>query len=338
MQLTLAQVEEITGGRLLGDPERAIDGLRSLAEAGPTHLSFVRDERFLETAQRCDAGALIVPSGHSWQRDVIEVDSPDLAMIQLLAVAVRDHAPPPGEVSDRAFVDSTAQLGDGVTVEANAVIKADARIGAASVIGAGAIVGRACRIGEHCHVYDGVVLYHAVELGDRVVIHGGTVIGADGFGYVQEGGRHVKIPHAGTVRIEDDVEIGALCTVDRGMLDATIVRRGAKIDDHCHVAHNCDVGELSLLAGGTQISGSTRVGTGVVCAGQVGVSDNISIGDGAKVGAAAKVLKDVPPGAEVFGYPARPAKEALRIHAAQGQLPDLRRQLRRILEKLDLED
>lgn len=338
MEWQLAEIQQVTGGVLHGDPATRVRSLRSLERAGPESLSFVRGPRHMAAARASRAGALIVPAGHTWTCPVIEVADPDVALIQVLTVvSARQHAGL-GGVHPSASVARSAEISVDAVVGAHAVIEREARIGRGASIGPGTVVGRRSEVGAGSILYANVSVYHDVHIGKRVIIHSGSVIGADGFGYLPRGGKHVKIPHVGGVVIEDDVELGALVTVDRGMMDDTIVRQGAKIDDHCHVAHNCDVGECVIMAGGSMLSGSVRVGKAAVLAGAVAVRDNLSIGAGARLGGGSRVLSDVPPGESVLGYPAYEAHVMLKAFSILPRLPALRQTLQRVVEHLGLED
>jgi UDP-3-O-[3-hydroxymyristoyl] glucosamine N-acyltransferase len=216
-----------------------------------------------------------------------------------------------------------------VTVDATAVVGEGARIDAGSRIEAGAVIGRGVRIGENCRIYPRAVLYPGTRLGNRVVVHAGAVLGADGFGYVRDSanGAYTQFPQQGTLSIEDDVEIGANSTIDRGALKETKIGRGTKIDNLVHVGHNCEIGEDVILVALTGISGSSTVGKGAVIAGQVGIGDHAHVGPGVILGGQAGVLsgktvtnEGLRPGTVLWGTPARPLMQVLRELAVVGRL------------------
>jgi UDP-3-O-[3-hydroxymyristoyl] glucosamine N-acyltransferase len=238
-------------------------------------------------------------------------------------------APPATGLHHAAFVAPDATLDAGVMIGPGAVIGARAHIGADTRIEAGAIVGDGVVIGVHCRIYPRVVLYPGTTVGDRVVAHAGAVLGADGFGYVRDrdSGAYTQFPQQGTLVIEDDVEIGANTTIDRGALVETRIRRGTKIDNLVHVGHNCDIGEDVILVALTGISGSTSVGKGAVIAGQVGIGDHVHIGPGVILGGQSGVFSGktvttagMKPGTVLFGTPARPLKQVLREQAVLSRL------------------
>jgi UDP-3-O-[3-hydroxymyristoyl] glucosamine N-acyltransferase len=212
------------------------------------------------------------------------------------------------------------------------VVRDGAAIGEGTWLLAGAYVGRGCRLGEHCRLFPYAVLYDGVELGDRVIVHSGTVLGADGFGYKFRGGRHVKVPQVGTLKVGSDVEIGANSAVDRAALGATRVGNGAKIDNLVQVGHNAKLGRHVILCGQAGLAGSTEVQDYAVLGANAGVADHVVIGTGAKVGAKSGVAQDVAPHTEVFGYPASERRAAWRQIAAQRKLPEIIERLR-ALEK-----
>jgi UDP-3-O-[3-hydroxymyristoyl] glucosamine N-acyltransferase len=224
-----------------------------------------------------------------------------------------------------AIVHPSAHLGDGVTIEEKVVICEAARIGENTRIGAGSVIGANVNIGASCDVYPNVTIYPGVRLGDRVIVHSGAVLGSDGFGYVrdQATGRHEKFPQIGRLEIEDDVEIGANTTIDRGALDATRIGRGAKIDNLVHIGHNCDIGEDVVIAAQTGLSGSITIEKNVVLGGQVGVGEHARIEEGVMLGGQAGVLPNKilrGKGIAFWGTPAKPVREYLKELAALARL------------------
>jgi UDP-3-O-[3-hydroxymyristoyl] glucosamine N-acyltransferase len=240
-------------------------------------------------------------------------------------------------------IDPSAVLGRDVAVGANAVIASGVQIGDRSSIGAGCYLGAGVAVGADCVIEPNATIQRESRLGDRCIVHSGAVIGGDGFGFNWDGTGHRKVPQLGRVVIEDDVDIGCNSCVDRATLGETRIRRGTKIDNLVQVAHNTDIGAHVILVSQAGVAGSSKVGAGAVIAGQVAISDHVEVGPGARVGGQSGVTKDVPPGATVFGTPARPMKDTLRELGALAQLPGLlkqiksqQRELARLTERLEV--
>jgi UDP-3-O-[3-hydroxymyristoyl] glucosamine N-acyltransferase len=224
-------------------------------------------------------------------------------------------------------VGNQVKFGTNVTVSPHAVVGDNASIGAGTRVGSGAVVGVGVTIGASCRIFPKVVLYPGTTVGDRVIIHAGAVLGADGFGYVRDPltGEYTQFPQQGSLVIEDDVEIGANTTIDRGALQETRIRRGTKIDNLVHIGHNCDIGEDVVIVALAGISGSSTVGKGAVLAGQVGIGDHVHIGPGVVLGGQAgvfngKTIKGEGAGEIMYGTPARPLRQVLREQAALARL------------------
>jgi UDP-3-O-[3-hydroxymyristoyl] glucosamine N-acyltransferase len=260
----------------------------------------------------------------------VVVERPHDSMIALLPRLYRMPERRPG-------IDATALLGRGVTFGEEVTIGPFVHVGEGAVLGDRVVLDAGCRVGAGVHVDDdtrvfpGVTLYPGTRLGKRVAIHANAVIGSDGFGYVFKGGRHEKIPHVGRCLIEDDVEIGAGTTIDRGSIDDTVVGAGTKIDNLVMIAHNVRIGRLCLIAAQAGISGSVRIEDGVIVGGQAGFQGHHTIGARARIGAQAGVLGDVPPGETWSGYPARPHREALRAQAALFRLSAMMKRIEKLI-------
>ena len=325
---TVKQIAEAVGGSVEGNEDLQLTGIASLEAADKDEISFLTCPAFAKYLATTDAAAVLVqretevevPSGTS----LIRVDSPAEALEQVLALFAEPiPAPPPG-VHPSAQVAESAQLGKDVAVGPGAVIGANTVIGERTVIHPAAVVGEQVTIGANCVLWPGVVIRERCRLGDRIVVHPNAVIGADGFGYRFSQGRHVKIPQIGTVVIEDDVEIGACTCVDRAKFGQTRIRRGTKIDNLVQIAHNCEIGEHSVLAAQIALAGSVKIGKYVVIGGQVGIRDHAHIGDAARFAGGTGVANlRVRPGQAMAGYPARDAKQWARESVALSRLPQL---------------
>jgi UDP-3-O-[3-hydroxymyristoyl] glucosamine N-acyltransferase len=330
-EFSARELAEKAGGRLVGSPDAAVTDVASPEEAGASDLAFLRDEKNAEAAAACSAAVLITPvEVDGFAGAQIVCDDAELAMAAVLAEFAAERFPPPEGVAESAFVDPSAQIGEGAGIGAGAFVGAGAVIGDAAAIGPLAYIGAGCRIGAGTRVHGHVSVHDRVEIGADCILHYGCVIGAAGFGFLQREGRHIKMPQVGTVRVGERVEIGALTTIDRATLGATVVGDGVKIDNHCHIAHNCRLGPDCILAGYTKIAGSVELGKGVVCAENVGISDHVRVGDGAVLAASAGVVSDVEPGAVLLGAPARPIARQRRIWAIAGRLPEMLKRLREL--------
>jgi UDP-3-O-[3-hydroxymyristoyl] glucosamine N-acyltransferase len=330
--MKLGELVEALGGKLeQGSPDYALEGVNSVEVAGPAELVFAEDEGSAAAALACRAGAVVLRPGSSGPypggKCVVEAPQPRLWFAR--AAKLLSPGPPSTGVHPSAVVGQDVQLGENVSVGACAVIEERARIGRGTRVEAGAVIGRGVSIGENCRIYPRVTIYAGTTLGNRVVVHGGAVLGADGFGYVRASasGAYTQFPQQGTLVIEDDVEIGANSTVDRGALKQTRIGRGTKIDNLVHVGHNCEIGEDVILVALTGISGSSTVGKGAVIAGQVGIGDHAHVGAGVILGGQAGVLsgktvtnEGLKPGTVLWGTPARPLKQVLREMAVLARL------------------
>jgi UDP-3-O-[3-hydroxymyristoyl] glucosamine N-acyltransferase len=331
----LEELANRIGAKIKGDPHIRVCGVSSLEDAQSDQLSFVTDKRYLSLISGCKAAALIVPpSLESLDFPLLISVNPYLAMARAAQLFSESLRMPAG-IHSTAFVGDGSQLGADVGVGPLAHIGSDCRIGEGTRVHGGAYLGAGVEVGDHCLIYPSVTVLDRCQIGNRVIIHSGTVIGSDGFGYAQdEMGRHVKIPQVGIVQIDDDVEIGANCTIDRAAFGRTWIQRGVKIDNLVQVAHNVNIGEHSIVVSQVGISGSTRVGRHVMLAGQVGVVGHIEIGDGVRVGAQSGVGRSVKAGEDVSGSPAIPHKEWRKMIATLNRLPQLREELRLLKMKV----
>lgn len=320
-----------------GDAAQTVSGVAPLEDAGPEDLVFVRSPRYAAAFERSRAGAVIAPpSVDVHDRPAIRSARPDHDFARAVAWLVDGERPAAG-VHPTAVVAADAQVDPTASVGPYAVVGARSSIGARSVVHAHAVLYADVRIGADCELHAGCVLREETELGDRVTIHSGASIGADGFGYTFDAaGRPAKIPQIGRVVIEDDAEIGALAAIDRATLGVTRIGRNAKIDDLCVVAHNCDVGPDVIMVGQSGLAGSTVVEAGAILMGQTGTAGHLRIGARAFLGGRTAVHRDVPAGARLFGAPAMPERAWHRTMAALARLPDALRRLRAIERALGI--
>jgi UDP-3-O-[3-hydroxymyristoyl] glucosamine N-acyltransferase len=352
---SVGEIARAIGAKVMGDEGVAITGVASVASASDGDLVFVEDEKHLQSALNCAAAAVIAggfAANVATTKPLLIAANPRLAFARTVArfptlsqktregwgnrlqgkhnapdsvpAAADDVRPTPG-IHPSAVVHPSAELGNGVAIEARVVVGEDARIGDRTWIGAGCVIGRGVIVGEDCRIHPNVTIYPGTRIGNRVVVHAGAVLGSDGFGYVRdpETGRYEKFPQIGTLEIEDDVEIGANTTIDRGALEVTRIGRGTKIDNLVHIGHNCRVGENVVIAAQAGFSGSIVIEDNVVIGGQVGVGEHVHIEEGVMLGGQAGVLpKKVLRGKGVafWGTPAKPLREYLKSLAALARL------------------
>ncbi len=334
--VTLAMVAQVVGGIVIGDGSTEITGVAGIREAREGDLTFLGNPRYEPYLEQTRASAIIVADDH---RDVgkplIQNANPYLAFLKAVRFFQGEEPrPEPGVhpsavVAPEARIDATAYVGPHVVVESGA------RIGPLAWIGPGCYIGPGASIGLDTRLHPNVTILDDCVLGARVIVHSGTVIGSDGFGFVRDGDVYAKLPQVGNVVIEDDVELGACVTIDRATMGTTRIGQGSKIDNLVQIAHNVQIGENCIIVAQVGISGSTSVGDNAVLAGQVGVAGHIEIGAGAQVGAKSGVSKSVKPGERVFGYPALPVGQAKRIEASLRHLPELIQSVRALKRRVE---
>jgi UDP-3-O-[3-hydroxymyristoyl] glucosamine N-acyltransferase len=324
---------------MIGDGgDVVITGISDLRGAAPDQISFLGNPKYEKDAEASRAAAILVgekdAARFSFTRIVVE--SPSAAFGQIAALFAPPPVPDEPGVHPTAVVAADAVLGEGVSVGPHAVISSRVKLGARCVIGANSFVGVESVIGEGTRLHPLVMVRERCAIGARVIIHSGAIIGSDGFGYDFDAktGRHVKIAHTGTVQIDDDVEIGANTTIDRGRFGRTHIGAGAKIDNLVQIAHNVIIGAHSIVVAQTGISGSTTLGRYVTLAGQVGLAGHLTIGDRATIAAQSGLNKDVPPGAVLAGHHAVPIRESLKLEALTRRLPEIVERLKALEERL----
>jgi UDP-3-O-[3-hydroxymyristoyl] glucosamine N-acyltransferase len=334
--MKIGAIATLLNGQLEGDKNTEISGVAGLDSAGAADLTFVEGAVALEQAKRSGAGCFLVPLNSALPgKATIAVSHPKLALIKAAQMILPVIRAEPG-IHPTAVVAESARLAQGVSVGAHALIEEGAKVGERTQVAAGACIGRGAEIGADCIIHPRVTIYADVRVGNRVIVHSGTVIGADGFGYVFAEGHHQKFPQLGGAIIADDVEIGANTTVDRGSLGDTIIGRGTKIDNLVQIAHNVRVGCHCVIAGQVGIAGSARIGDYVMVGGRAAIGDRARIEDQAMVGGGAGVLpgKLVRRGLYVWGTPARPLTECKETYAQIASLPKLARKVEELAERV----
>ena len=314
--MKVQQLAEIVGGRVSGDGDTQIERIADLDQAGEGEIAYVDKEKFFAAALASKASCLIVPQSDKFpDRTAIEVANPKLAFAQIGAVLHPSRRKP--------------------SIHPTAVVAETAKIAATAYIGPNVCIGEDVSVGEDCVLHANVVLYDGVTIGNRVILHAGVCIGADGFGYVRHDLGYQKFPQIGTVVIEDDVEMGAYTCVDRAALGRTRIGRGTKLDNMVHVGHNCDIGERVVIAAQTGISGSVVIEDDAVIGGQVGFGDHTRVLKGAVIGSKAGILpgKIVRPGVW-WGIPVQPLEKYKRMNAHLQRLPEMHEQIKRLEQQI----
>jgi UDP-3-O-[3-hydroxymyristoyl] glucosamine N-acyltransferase len=339
--MKLKDLARLIGGALTGDGDRIVRGAAPIESAGQDEVAFLANAKYEKHMQATLAGAVIVAADYKGAgTSLIRCKDPYFAFRQAMVAFYGFRRADFEGIDPRANVHPSAELAEGVRVAPFVTIAEGCRIGRDTVLYPGAYVGPNCRIGRDCILYPNVVLYDGTVLHDRVTIHAGTSIGHDGFGYATHKGedgivRHEKIPQAGWVELEDDVEIGACCAIDRAAMGPTVIGAGTKFSNLVAIGHGTRLGKHCLLVAQVGIAGSVVVGDYCAFAGQSGVVGHVRIGDAVRVGAQAGVTNDVGPGLEVLGSPAIPLTQAKRAMTSVSRLPRIRTELRKLAARLE---
>ncbi|TVP55296.1 MAG: UDP-3-O-(3-hydroxymyristoyl)glucosamine N-acyltransferase [Gemmatimonadales bacterium] len=328
----LSELSRWVDGHLLGEGDPEIQRIVPLAQAEAGEMGLLAARGYLGELAESSAAAFLVseelagelPDGGPPALVVPDAHQALAILLERLVPAT----PTEPEIHSTAIVSPSASLATGVSLGPYAVVEDDVTLGRDVRVGAHCVIGAGVQVGEESRIFPHVVLYPGTQIGRRVWIHSGARLGVDGFGYVFRDGGHRKVPQVGRCIVEDDVEIGANTTVDRGSIGDTRIRRGVKVDNLVQLGHNTEVGEHTVLAAQVGVAGSTRLGAGVMAGGQVGVGGHLTVGDGARLSGQAGIIGDVPAGETVTGFPARPRLEFLRSIAAQKKSGDLLRRVR----------
>ncbi|MHC4459179.1 MAG: UDP-3-O-(3-hydroxymyristoyl)glucosamine N-acyltransferase [Planctomycetota bacterium] len=334
-KFTIEEINQAVDGTLVGNPTILITGVEQISEAMKNQLTFIGEKKYIKLWDQSSASAAIVNDNLDIKpgkdRALVRVADADLALAQVLQLFAPE--PPKCEpgIHSTAVVDSTAEIGAGVAIGAGCYIGSGVVIGTNTRLYPNVTVLDDARVGSETIIWSGTVIRERCRLGDYCIIHPNVTIGADGFGYrpSPDGLGLVKIPQIGTVEIGDGVEIGASSCVDRGKFGATSIGDNTKIDNLVHIAHNCKIGRSCVITGQCALAGSATLDDGVIMGGRAGVRDHVTVGAGVKLGAGTVVLSDVAPGKTLLGFPAVDSRQMLRIWAAQKQLPDLIKQMKK---------
>ncbi len=337
MKLTISELAQKLHAELVGSGSGTVTAIQPLAAAGPSDVTFYSNEKHRAALEASQAGAVIVSEPvEGLEKPQLVVANVNAALIEVLKLFAPRLKPQAPGVDPSAKIGSSVVLGEGSSIGPNVIIGDNVSIGENTVVGPGCSIGENTKIGAYTRLDANVVVYHNCAIGNHVIIHSNGTIGATGFGYSFIEGAHRLIPHNGGVVLEDYVELGANCCVDRAKFGNTIVGAGTKIDNLVQVAHNVIIGKCCLVAALVGISGSCKIGDGVVIAGQVGMADNLDIGSGATLTAKAGIMNDVPAGQVMMGIPALEYSKARRVVVSTINLPKLAEKVKSLSKRVEV--
>ncbi len=330
---TLAEVARLVGGELVGDAARRIDGVNGLESATDTQLSFLLGPKLRPAAGASKAAGILVRAKEDLPHAQIVVPQVRTALARVAALFLVGREREPAGFHPTSVVSGDAVLGEGAGVGPFCRVGRGVRIGRNSSIAERCSLGDGVVLGDDVMLHPGVTIYPGCRIGSRVEIHTGAVIGVDGYSIVLGEGVPEKVPSLGTVEIQDDVEIFSNVTIARGAFDRTVIGRWSKIDCLCHIGHNCRFGQGVIVAAFGGVSGSVEVGDGAILGGMVGVVDHVKIGKGAQIGAGSGIEHNVGDGEQMWGRPAKPIKQELKLQAVLKRLPEAWRTLQKVIKR-----
>ncbi|MBI1939743.1 MAG: UDP-3-O-(3-hydroxymyristoyl)glucosamine N-acyltransferase [Ignavibacteriales bacterium] len=337
MKIKLKEAADLVGGVVNGNPNIEITGIAKIEEAKNGELTFLylpAYEKFLETTQA--SAVLVKPDFKKTRNDIsyIEVKNPNIALQKIVITYLKPEIQTKG-IDANAYIAPGASLGKNVAIGKNVVVSSGCIVGNDSVILHNTVLMENVKVGNGCLIYPNVSIREDCELGNNVIIHSNSVIGSDGFGYIQnENGEHIKVPQIGNVVLEDDVEIGSNVSIDRATIGSTRIKKGVKIDNLVQIAHNVVIGDNSLIISQSGVSGSTKIGKNCILAGQVGVVGHIELGDGVVVTAQSGVSKSIDKAGQYRGSPAIELTKTLRLEAHVKNLPSYAEKIKKLEEKI----
>ncbi len=334
MRISLKEIADAVDGRLRGNPDMMIAGVSPFETAGPDQITLAGTPKFLKKIGVTEAGAVIVPlKFEASEKPLVRVSNPQVAFARVVEM-FHPRPAPRDFISPGAHIGENFSAGKAVTISPGVVINDRVSLGDRVCLHSGVVIGNEVTIGNDVEIFPNVTIRERCRIGNRVIIHSGTVIGSDGFGFAPDGEAYHKIPHTGIVRIDDDVEIGALNAVDRATFGETWIQKGVKTDNLVHIAHNVTVGENTVLVAQVGIAGSTTIGRHAILAGQAGVSGHLRIGDNVIIGPRAGVAKSIPDESVVSGSPELPHAQWLRVQAVVPRLPEMKKQIADLEKRL----
>ncbi len=333
-QKTINEIARFVNGNVCGDGDIAVTSAATLSLAKEGDISFLSNPKYTNQLSTTKASAVLISKEVDSPTTLIVVDDPYFAFREVVVLLYGQREHPQTGISSKASIASTAKIGSKCNIYDNVVISEKVTVGDNCVLYPGVFIGEQTRIGNDCILYPNAVIYNDCIVGNSVIIHANATIGEDGFGFATHKGKHHKIPHIGKVVLEDDVEIGSNCAVERGTLDDTVIGKGSKIGDSVAIGHGTKIGPYCLLVPQVGISGSTTLGHHCICGGQVGIAGHINIGNSVIIGAQAGVTNDVQDGKIVLGAPAIDANKAKRAYRLIQYLPEMRKAIKDMEQRL----
>lgn len=336
MEISLKEIAKLLGGKIVGNDEVIIDNIRPIEEAGPGDITFIANMKYLRQLETTKASAILVsPQTQAAGKNLVIVDDPYVAFGRLLNIFYPVQHDYNG-ISGDAHIEEGADISPAATIFPRAYISRGVKIEKGAVIYPGVFLGSNTRVGENSVLYANVTVYRNSLIGKRVILHSGVVVGGDGFGFAAPGKANSKIPQVGFVQIDDDVEVGANSTIDRGTLGKTWIGRNVKIDNLVQIAHNVVIGENSVITAQVGISGSTKLGKSVIVGGQAGIVGHINIGDNVMIAAGSGIHKEIESGQIVAGFPQLPYRQWLKVEACRTKLPEMKKNLEELKRKIEM--
>ena len=335
MEKTLKELADYLGGEVIGDENIKIKGVMTIDEAREGYITFVSNIKYLKRIEETAASAILVSPGITAKgKNLLVTKNPYLAFAKVVDLMMNPEKVYPGTLDDSASVSGSAEIGSNVTAYPFVFIGENVKVADNVVLYPGAYVGDDCQIGKDTIIHPNTVLHKGTIIGERVVIHSNTVIGCSGYGYAPDGKTYCKIPQVGITVVEDDVDIGANTTINRGVLGETRIKRGTKIDSEVMIAHNVEIGEDTLITSQVGIAGSVEIGNNVILAGGAGVAGHIKVGDNVQVGGWSGVIKDLPSGGTFLGTPAIEIERMRKCFVLIQKLPEMKNTIKDLQKKI----
>ncbi len=336
MEKTLKELADYVGGDVIGDKNIKIKGVMGIEEAGEGYITFISNKKYIKNLEHTEASAIIAsPDTVVKDKNLLVAKNPYLAFAKIVDLMMNPEPVYPGTLDESARISNTAKLGNNVTAYPFVFIGENVKVAENVVLYPGVYIGDDCQIGKDTIIHPNAVIHKGTIIGERVVIHSNVVLGCSGYGYAPDGKTYYKIPQVGITVVEDDVDIGANSTINRGVMGETRIKRGTKIDSEVMIAHNVEIGEDTLVTSQVGIAGSVQIGNNVILAGGSGVAGHIKVGDNVKLGGWSGAIKDLPSGGTFLGTPAIEIGRMRKCFILMQRLPEMKESIRGLQEKIE---